>query len=76
MNNKPETYTVYISSPLQGRGPPKDYLTAKCCPGFLVESNTYYIILMSLMSITTLLKGVPLLSYSYVYCIGLRFVIH
>ena len=59
MNNKPETYTVYISSPLQGRGPPKDYLTAKCCPGFLVESNTYYIILMSPMSLTTLLKGGP-----------------
>ena len=49
----------FLGGPLRSRGPPKDHLAAKGCPGFVVEFNTYNITLMSPMSLITLMKGGP-----------------
>jgi len=46
-----------LGGPLLCGGPPKGNLAAKSCPGFVVEFDSYNIILMRLMSLTTLLKG-------------------
>ena len=46
-----------LGGPLLCGGPPKGNLAAKSCPGFVEEFNSYNIILMRLMSLTTLLKG-------------------
>ena len=43
----------------QCRGPPKDHLAAFGCPGFAVKFNTYNIMDMSFVSLTTLLKEGP-----------------
>ena len=45
-----------LGGPLLCGGPPKGNLAAKSCPGFVVEFNSYNIILMSSMLLTTLLK--------------------
>ena len=45
-----------LGGPLLCGGPPKGNLAAKSCPRFVVEFNSYNIILMSPMLLTTLLK--------------------
>ena len=48
-----------IGGPLLHKRPPKDYLAAKSCPGFVVEFNIYNFYVDDSMSFTLLLHGSP-----------------
>merc|ERR1712215_637151 len=49
----------YLGDSLRSRGPPEDHLGAHGCAGFVMQFNIYNIYVDDLMSLISLLYGMP-----------------